>query len=82
MSKRAVEVGWFEGRSPITVRREIEVGIMWEAIAKHFGQAALGKTPHEAVKNLIEALNERGIVGHGHSDTDKLTSLEREAASL
>jgi hypothetical protein len=76
MSKRAVEVGWFEGRSAISVRREIECGLVWEAIAEHFGQAALGKTPHEAVKNLLMALNDRGIPGRGYTDTKKLTSLE------
>lgn len=80
--KRAVEVGWFEGRSPITVRPEIEVGITWEAEAKHFNQAALGKTPEEAVKNLIKALNERGISGRGHSDTKKLTRLAGEASRV
>lgn len=69
---RAVEVGWFEGRSPITVRREPEVGIMWQAEAEHFGQAALGKTPDEACRNLLKALSGRGIPGRGYFDEKKL----------
>jgi hypothetical protein len=74
-SKRAVEVGWFEGRSPITVRPEIEVGSAWEATAEHFNQAALGATPEEAVDNLIRALHGRGISGRGYSDTAKCHRL-------
>ncbi len=74
-SKRATEVGWFEGRSPIFVRREPEVGQAWLAEAPHFNQGALGRTPLEAVNNLFVALNERGIGGHGHTDTAKVERL-------
>lgn len=77
MSKKT-EVGWFEGRSPITVEREPEVAIMWMATAEHFNQAALGRTADEAVRNLVGVLNERGISGRGHSDSVKLATLDRQ----
>jgi hypothetical protein len=76
-----IEVGWFEGRCPIIVRREPEVGLMWQAEGEHFGQGALGRTPEEAVKNLIVALNGRGIEGKGHSDTAKLRQLDETRAA-
>ncbi len=73
--KRDTEVGWFEGRSPILVRPEREVGIAWEAEAKHFNRAALGATPEDAVRNLLGALNAAGIAGRGYSDSGKLRRL-------
>lgn len=42
---------------PITVEREPEVGIAWIASVVDLGRSALGKTPREAVENLVGALD-------------------------
>jgi hypothetical protein len=76
MSETQTEVGWFEARTPITVGREPEVGIMWLAESKAHSRGALGKDPREAVRNLFGALSADGIGGQGYADERKLDAVE------
>lgn len=75
---REVEVGWFEARLPIVVRREIEDGQAWEAEAVAVNQVALGDSPHAAVRDLLGAINDLGISGRGQCDSKLLASLDTE----
>lgn len=60
------EVGYFEARMPITIARETEVGIAWEACCEPLGLCAVGQTQREAADNLMTFINKRGVVGRGH----------------
>lgn len=76
MTKRKEhEVGRFTATIPIVVRREIEVGTMWEAEAVGLNLAALGRTPDEAVRGLFESISEHRIGGYGNSDDKLLAKL-------
>jgi hypothetical protein len=66
-----INIGHYETRLPITIGREPEVGIAWEACCGD--QCALGKTPHDAVEGLLAGLRRRGIEGHAEVD---LTGVE------
>lgn len=63
-----VVVGHFNARHEIVVYREPDTGIKWEAEAKGMSLAALGDTPDDAVRNLMRAINERGIPGSDQTD--------------
>lgn len=75
MSRKVTEVGTITMKSPITVAREIEVGQAWEATSEAHNHAALGGTPKEAVKNLLSALNKRGLSFQAHADEKKMARL-------
>lgn len=53
---------------PLTVQREPEVGIAWEACVVDLGRCALGATPREAIENLL-----------GHLDWLEVESLDDAA---
>ncbi len=57
------EIGYFETRVPITIGREPEVGIAWQACCPDLGLCALGETPREATDSLLKFINKRKIVG-------------------
>ncbi len=79
MTKRkGTAVGTIKAEFPLVVRREIEVGIAWEAEAVGLGQAATGATPQEAVRGLFMALGDHGISCQAHASDKTLAKLARE----
>lgn len=61
--QRSIVVGHVEPKPlPVIVRREPEVGAVWEACCDAFGLCALGATPGEAAAHLGNMLRERGLV--------------------
>jgi hypothetical protein len=78
----ATVVGTVEPKPlPVTVRREPEVGIAWEACCDAFGLCALGRTPGEAADNLGRALKKRGLVEIVNVDRKLVNALVRGAKS-
>lgn len=60
---------------PITVQREPEVGIAWEATVAELGLSALGHTPGEAATNLGEAMRKRGLVDLVNVDAEAVDAI-------
>lgn len=65
---------------PVTVRREPEVGIAWEACCDELGICAMGRSPGEAADNLGKALHKRGLVELVNVDRKAINALVRKAA--
>lgn len=79
----SVVVGHVEPRPlPVTVQREPEVGIAWEATCAELGLSALGGTPGEATANLGNALRKRGLadlINVDQAAVDKLGKADRRS---
>lgn len=66
---------------PVTVRREPEVGIAWEASCDDLHMAAMGRSPGEAVANLGKALERRGLVAVVNVDRKAINAIVRNSRS-
>jgi hypothetical protein len=65
------------GELAIICEREPEVGIAWMACVHEFGRCALGKTPGEATRSLIQMLARDNIAGVGQVFERNCESLEK-----
>lgn len=81
MTKRKeTEVGTIDAQFAVVVRREIEVGVAWEAEAVGLNQAATGATPYEAVRGLFKALSDRGLGFRASASDSVLAKLARDTS--
>lgn len=79
-SDNRIVVGSVEPKPlPITVRREPEVGIAWEACCEELHICAMGRSPGEATANLGRALEKRGLVSIVNVDRKTINKLVRDA---